>query len=75
MFDEVTQVPFVMVHMNVLIPAVNPVILVVGFNELVITPEPEIFVQVPIPPPVAVFAAITGTDPTQRVRLGPAFAT
>ena len=74
-FDEVTQVPLVMVHMKVLMPAVKPVMEVVGLSELVITPEPEIFVHVPIPPPVAVLAAIIGTVPTQRVLLGPAFAT
>lgn len=74
MFDEVTQVPFVMVHMKVLIPAVSPVIVVVGFNEFVITPDPEILVHVPIPPPVAVFAAIIGTLPTHKVLLGPALA-
>ena len=74
-FDEVTQVPLVMVHMKVLMPAVNAVMEVVGLSELVITPDPEIFVQVPMPPPVAVFAAITGTVPTHKVLLGPAFAT
>ena len=73
--EEVTQVPFVMVHIKVLMPAVKPVIEVVGFKELVITPEPEIFVHVPIPPPVAVLAAITGTLPTHKVLLGPALAT
>lgn len=73
-FELVTQVPLVIVHKKVLIPAVNPVIVVVGKSELVITPLPEIFVQVPIPPPVAVFAAITGTVPTHKVLLAPALA-
>lgn len=72
--EELTQVPLVMVHMKVLMPAVNPVIEVVGESEFVMVPLPEIFVQVPVPPPVAVFAAITGTEPTHSVRLGPAFA-
>jgi hypothetical protein len=74
MLDEVTQVPFVMVHIKVLVPAVNPVIVVVGSSEFVMTPAPEIFVHVPIPPPVAVLAAITGTVPTHKVLLGPALA-
>jgi len=74
MLDEETQVPFVIVHIKVAVPAVSPVIVVLGFNELVITPGPEIFVHLPIPPPVAVFAAIAGTVPTHKVRLGPAFA-
>jgi hypothetical protein len=57
-------------------PAVKPVIVVIGLFALVITPDPEIFVHVPSPPPVAVFAAITGAaTPTHKVLLGPAFAT
>lgn len=72
--ELVTHVPLVIVHMNVLIPAVNPVIVVVGKSELVITPDPEILVHLPMPPPVAVFAAITGTVPTHKVLLAPAFA-
>jgi len=60
--------------MNVLMPAVNPVIVETGLFGLVIMPDPEIFVHVPVPPPVAVFAAIKGVDPTHTVWLGPAFA-
>jgi hypothetical protein len=76
MLEFVEQVPFVIVHMKVLIPAVKPVIVVMGLFGAVITPDPEIFVHVPVPPPVAVFAAITGAAaPTHNVLLGPAFAT
>lgn len=57
-----------------LIPAVKPVIVVVGRFGFVIVPDPEIFVHVPMPPPVAVLAAITGINATHTVRLGPAFA-
>lgn len=64
-----------MVHAKTLTPAVNPVIVVAGLFEAVITPDPEIFVHVPSPPPVAVFAAMTGIVPTQSVLLGPALAT
>lgn len=71
--DEETHVPFVIVHMNVLIPAFKPVIVVTGLLGSVITPDPEIFVHVPVPA-VAVLAAITGIEPTHKVLLGPAFA-
>lgn len=75
-FDvEGVQVPFVIVHANTLMPAVNPVIVVFGSEGLVMAPDPEIFVHVPKPPPVAVFAAITGFVPIHKVLLGPAFAT
>jgi hypothetical protein len=63
----------VIVHINVLIPAVNPVIVVVDEKGLIITPEPEILVHIPIPL-VAVFADITGIVPTHNVLLGPALA-
>jgi hypothetical protein len=73
--EFVEHVPLVMVHMKVLMPAVKPVIVVVGRFGAVITPDPEIFVHVPIPPPVAVFAAINGAAaPTHKVLLAPAFA-
>jgi hypothetical protein len=54
-------------------PAVNPVMVVFGKRELVMTPDPEIFVHVPSPL-VAVLAAITGIVPTHRVLLAPALA-
>ena len=64
-----------MVHAKVLIPAVNPVIVELGELGVVITPDPEILVHVPIPPPVAVFAAINPFVPTHKVLDGPAFET
>lgn len=74
MVEFVEHVPLVMVHMKVLMPAVKPVMVVLGRFGFVIVPGPESFVHVPSPPPVAVFAAITGTVPTHNVRLAPAFA-
>ena len=61
-------------QVKTLVPAVSPVIVEVGDNELVITPEPETFTHTPMPA-VGVFAVIV-TLPvvTQTVLLPPAFA-
>ena len=64
---EGVQVPFVIVHAKTFVPTTNPVIVVLGIKEFVITPDPETKVHLPIPPPVAVFAAINALVPTQRV--------
>ena len=47
-----------MVQAKTFVPKPNPVIEVVGDNELVIVPDPEIRVHTPVPT-VAVFADIT----------------
>ena len=63
-----------MVHWKICVPAVKPVIDVVGESELVMTPVPETSVHAPVPT-VAVFAFIEVVgDEIQSVWLDPAFA-
>jgi hypothetical protein len=56
--DEAKHGAFEIVHWKTLVPKGNPVIEVVGDNELVMVPPPETKVQTPTPT-VAVFAVIT----------------
>ena len=72
---EGVHVPLVMVHAKTFVPTANPVIVVLGIREFVITPVPETKVHLPIPAPVAVFAAIKALVPIHKVWLGPAFET
>ncbi len=69
------HVPLVMVHEKTFVPTAKPVIVVLGIREFVITPVPETKVHLPIPPPVAVFAAINALVPIHKVWLVPAFET
>ena len=55
---EGAQGLFEIVQAKTLVPKPNPVIEVVGESELVIVPDPEIKVHIPVPT-VAVFADIT----------------
>ena len=63
-----------MVHEKILFPNPKPVIDVVGESELVMTPDPEIKLQLPIPTSgLFAFMAAVGEE-IQRVWLDPAFA-
>ena len=63
---EATQGAFEMVHLKVLFPTPNPVMLVFGELGETIVPLPPIKVQAPVPA-VGVFAAITALELTQTV--------
>ncbi len=71
---DAAQGAFEMVHAKTFVPRANPVIDVVGDNELVIEPNPETSVHTPVPT-VGVFAAINVFGLViQSVWLGPARA-
>ena len=62
------------VHAKTFVPKPKPVTDVFGINELVITPEPETNVQIPVPI-IGVFAAIVTVGFEIQINwLGPAFA-
>lgn len=61
-------------HVNTLVPTVSPVMLVVGDNELVITPEPETLNHLPIPVVAAFAFIVVDVLVAQSVLLVPAFA-
>ena len=63
---EATQGKFVIVQAKTFEPNPKPVMDVVGDNELVITPLPEIKVQAPVPT-VAALAAMTALDVIQII--------
>jgi len=62
------------VHAKMFVPKPKPVTEVVGDNELVIVPLPEIKVQAPVPVTAALPFIIVDGDEIQRVWLVPAFA-
>ena len=68
---ELAQGGFEVVHLNVLFPTPNPVMVVFGKVGEVIVPLPPIKVHAP-EPAVGVFAAITALELTQTVWSGPA---
>lgn len=61
-------------QVNTLVPTVSPVIVVVGESELVITPEPETLIQVPIPEVAVLAFIVVEVLVAQSVLLVPAFA-
>jgi hypothetical protein len=75
MFDvDAAQGGLLIDQVITVIPAVNPVTVVLAKVELVITPGPETFIQAPVPA-AGTFPAIVATPlVAQIVWLGPAFA-
>ena len=61
-----TQGLLEMVHAKTLFPKPNPVMVVLGISEFVMTPLPEINDHAPVPK-VAIFAAIVAVVPAHKV--------
>lgn len=61
-------------QVKIVIPAVKPVTVELASNEFVITPEPDTFIQAPLPAVGAFPAKVTDPVLAQIVWLGPAFA-
>jgi hypothetical protein len=64
--NDEAQGAFEVVHLKVLFPTPNPVIVVAGFVGVVIVPDPPIKVQRPVPA-VGVLAAIIAFELIQTV--------
>lgn len=64
---EGAQGEFEMVQEKIFVPTASPVIVVLGDNELVITPEPETSDHVPIPTVAVLAFMIVVGEEIQRV--------
>ena len=72
---EERQGGFEIVHLKTFIPSANPVMVVLGKSEFVITPVPEINDQVPTPVPGTLPVIVVVGVEIQSVWLEPALAT
>src|SRR3954470_3732186 len=69
------QVPALVIdHCKIFVPNVNPVTVVLGFVDVVITPPPVSTLQVPVPVVGVLAASVAFGELIQTVWLGPALA-